>query len=192
MYRSVKSDIRFRTAWTSDTTFLSSTMTEASFGAHNATWNTARFSDTLIFSPPNIALMRSPNPAAGNECSRGLEGIYLDYSKNRITDETLRLLFDLARQTGLGDRIGAMFRGEKINVSENRAVLHVALRAPPGTSVTFEGHNVVPEVSRRPEQDGRLCRAGPQRRLERTHRQAHSQRRQHRHRRLRSRPGDGL
>ena len=67
------------------------------------------------------------------------EGIYLDYSKNRITDETLRLLFDLARQAGLGDRIDAMFRGEKINVSENRAVLHVALRAPHDASIMFEG-----------------------------------------------------
>ena len=74
------------------------------------------------------------------------EGIYLDYSKNRITNETLRLLLDLARQVELGDRIDAMFQGEKINVSENRAVLHVALRAPSDASITFEGHNVVPEV----------------------------------------------
>src|SRR5260221_6820315 len=59
-------------------------------------------------------------------------GIYLDYSKNRITDETLRLLLQLARESGLRDRIDAMFRGDKINVSENRAVLHVALRAPRG------------------------------------------------------------
>jgi len=73
-------------------------------------------------------------------------GIYLDYSKNRITDETLKLLIQLARESGLQDRIGAMFRGDKINVSENRAVLHVALRAPRGTSIVHDGQNVVPEV----------------------------------------------
>ena len=86
------------------------------------------------------------DPRRGQRMTVDAEGIYLDYSKNRITDETLRLLFDLARQAGLGDRIDAMFRGEKINVSENRAVLHVALRAPPDASITFEGRNVVPEV----------------------------------------------
>ena len=73
-------------------------------------------------------------------------GIYLDYSKNRITDETLRLLLQLAQESGLRDRIDAMFRGDKINVSENRAVLHVALRAPRGASVIHDGRNVVPEV----------------------------------------------
>jgi glucose-6-phosphate isomerase len=73
-------------------------------------------------------------------------GIYLDYSKNRITDETLRLLLQLAEESGLRDRIDAMFRGDKINVSENRAVLHVALRAPRGASIMHEGKNVVPEV----------------------------------------------
>jgi glucose-6-phosphate isomerase len=73
-------------------------------------------------------------------------GIYLDYSKNRITDETLGLLLQLARESGLQDRIEAMFRGDKINVSENRAVLHVALRAPRGASIIHDGQNVVPEV----------------------------------------------
>jgi glucose-6-phosphate isomerase len=73
-------------------------------------------------------------------------GIYLDYSKNRITDETLRLLLQLARESELQDRIDAMFRGDKINVSENRAVLHVALRAPRGASIIHDGQNVVPEV----------------------------------------------
>ncbi len=73
-------------------------------------------------------------------------GIYLDYSKNRITDETLRLLLQLARESGLRDRIDAMFRGDKINVSENRAVLHVALRAPRGVSIIYDGRNVVPDV----------------------------------------------
>jgi glucose-6-phosphate isomerase len=73
-------------------------------------------------------------------------GLYLDYSKNRITDETLRLLLQLARESGLRDRIDAMFRGDKINVSENRAVLHVALRAPRGGTIMHDGRNVVPEV----------------------------------------------
>jgi len=73
-------------------------------------------------------------------------GLYLDYSKNRITDETLRLLLRLAGESGLRERIDAMFRGDKINVSENRAVLHVALRAPRGATIIHDGRNVVPEV----------------------------------------------
>jgi glucose-6-phosphate isomerase len=73
-------------------------------------------------------------------------GIYLDYSKNRITAETLRLLLQLARESGLRDRIDAMFRGDKINVSESRAVLHVALRAPRGATIVHDGRNVVPDV----------------------------------------------
>jgi glucose-6-phosphate isomerase len=72
--------------------------------------------------------------------------IYLDYSKNRVTDETLRLLIELAKEAGLESRIDAMFRGEKINSTENRAVLHVALRAPKGTSIVVDGQNVVPQV----------------------------------------------
>jgi glucose-6-phosphate isomerase len=73
-------------------------------------------------------------------------GIYLDYSKNRITDETLKLLIQLAEQSGLKAKIDAMFAGEKINITENRAVLHVALRAPKGASIVVDGENVVPEV----------------------------------------------
>ena len=73
-------------------------------------------------------------------------GVYLDYSKNRITDETVPLLVRLAEECGLRARIDAMFRGEKINVSENRSVLHVALRAPRDASVLVEGRNVVPDV----------------------------------------------
>jgi glucose-6-phosphate isomerase len=73
-------------------------------------------------------------------------GLYLDYSKNRITDETLKLLLQLADESGLRQRIDAMFRGEKINVTENRAVLHVALRAPRGASIVVDGENVVPQV----------------------------------------------
>src|SRR4029077_93998 len=73
-------------------------------------------------------------------------GLYLDYSKNRVIDETLKLLLQLAEESGLRARIDAMFHGEKINVTENRAVLHVALRAPRGTSITVDGENVGPQV----------------------------------------------
>ncbi|HEU0168145.1 MAG TPA: glucose-6-phosphate isomerase [Chloroflexota bacterium] len=75
-------------------------------------------------------------------------GLFLDYSKNRVTDETLRLLIALAGECGLRQRIDAMFGGEKINRSENRAVLHVALRAPRDASIVVDGENVVPEVHR--------------------------------------------
>jgi len=73
-------------------------------------------------------------------------GVYLDYSKNRITDETLGLLLQLANESGLSARIEAMFRGERINVSEERAVLHIALRAPPATAILVDGRDVVPDV----------------------------------------------
>src|SRR6266436_3582951 len=73
-------------------------------------------------------------------------GLYLDYSKNRITQETLRLLLDLAASSRLRDRIDAMFRGEKINITENRAVLHVALRATRDQSIVVDGEDVVPKV----------------------------------------------
>jgi glucose-6-phosphate isomerase len=73
-------------------------------------------------------------------------GIYFDYSKHRVTAETLGLLFQLARERGLGEKIKAMFSGDKINTTENRAVLHTALRAPKGSTILFDGINVVPEV----------------------------------------------
>jgi glucose-6-phosphate isomerase len=84
--------------------------------------------------------------ARGERMTAEAAGVYLDYSKNRINDETLKLLIELAEQAGLRGRIDAMFRGEKINVTENRAVLHVALRAPKGASLIVDGKNVVPEV----------------------------------------------
>ena len=73
-------------------------------------------------------------------------GLYLDYSKHRVTDETIRLLVDLARAVHLTERRDAMFRGDRINVTENRAVLHVALRAPRGATIPLDGHNVVDDV----------------------------------------------
>jgi glucose-6-phosphate isomerase len=86
------------------------------------------------------------DPERGERMTAQGAGLYLDYSKNRITDETLKLLVQLADESGLRERIDAMFRGEKINVTENRAVLHVALRAPRGASIVVDGENVMPQV----------------------------------------------
>ncbi|HEX6510325.1 MAG TPA: glucose-6-phosphate isomerase, partial [Chloroflexota bacterium] len=84
------------------------------------------------------------DPQRGTRLTVEDVGLYLDYSKNRITNETLRLLIDLAEECGLRERIGAMFRGERINVTENRPVLHVALRAPEDETILVDGKNVVP------------------------------------------------
>ena len=86
------------------------------------------------------------DPKRGERMTAEAVGITLDYSKNRITDETVKLLLQLAEESGLRGRIDAMFSGEKINVTEKRAVLHVALRAPRGASIVVDGENVVPEV----------------------------------------------
>ena len=86
------------------------------------------------------------DPKRGERLTVEALGLYLDYSKNRITDQTLKLLLQLARESGLPEKIEAMFAGEKINVTENRAVLHVALRAPKGETILVDGKNVVPEV----------------------------------------------
>ncbi len=86
------------------------------------------------------------DPKRGERMAVEAAGIYLDYSKNRIVDETLTLLLRLADDCGLRARIDAMFSGEKINITENRAVLHVALRAPKEASIVVDGNNVVPDV----------------------------------------------
>ncbi|MGA2070772.1 MAG: glucose-6-phosphate isomerase [Sedimentisphaerales bacterium] len=86
------------------------------------------------------------DPKRGERLAVEALGIYLDYSKNRVTDETLKLLIQLAEESGLRERIDAMFRGEKINITENRAVLHTALRAPKGAEIFIDGENVVPKV----------------------------------------------
>jgi glucose-6-phosphate isomerase len=86
------------------------------------------------------------DPRRGKRLTAEAVGICLDYSKNHITDQTLDLLFQLAEESGLRARIDAMFRGEKINITENRAVLHVALRAPRGATILVDGENVVPQV----------------------------------------------
>jgi glucose-6-phosphate isomerase len=86
------------------------------------------------------------DPNRGERMTAEAVGIYFDYSKHRITDETLKLLLQLTEESGLRARIDAMFRGEKINVTEKRAVLHVALRAPKGQSIFVDGEDVVPQV----------------------------------------------
>ena len=86
------------------------------------------------------------DPRRGERLALDAVGIYFDYSKNRITEKTLQLLLQLAEESGLRERIEAMFRGEKINVTEARAALHVALRAPRDACIKVDGRNVVPEV----------------------------------------------
>jgi glucose-6-phosphate isomerase len=86
------------------------------------------------------------NPSRGEQLATSALGIFFDYSKNRVTDKTLKLLLDLAKESGLQDHIDAMFRGDKINITENRAVLHIALRAPKGETILVDGKNVVPDV----------------------------------------------
>ena len=82
--------------------------------------------------PLHLRQLFADDPKRGDRMAVDAVGVYLDYSKNRVTDETLRLLLQLAEESGVRARIDAMFRGDKINITENRAVLHVALRAPKG------------------------------------------------------------
>ena len=95
---------------------------------------------------PHLRDLFTKDPKRGEKMTAEAAGLFLDYSKNRITDETFRLLMQLAKDSGLKERIEAMFRGEKINITENRAVLHVALRAPVDASIIVDGVNVVPQV----------------------------------------------
>src|SRR5271170_5342598 len=86
------------------------------------------------------------DPKRGERMAVEAVGLYLDYSKNRVTGETITLLLQLAEESQLRAKIDAMFRGDKINITENRAVLHVALRAPRDASIVVDGENVVPQV----------------------------------------------
>ena len=95
---------------------------------------------------PHLRELFKKDPNRGERMTAEAAGLFLDYSKNRITDETIRLLLQLAAESGLKERIEDMFRGEKINITENRAVLHVALRAPAGASIIVNGVNVVQQV----------------------------------------------
>lgn len=94
----------------------------------------------------HLQTLFAQDPQRGERLALDAAGLYLDYSKHRITDETLRLLVDLARESDLEARRDAMFRGDRINITENRAVLHVALRAPRDAQIVVDGKNVVPEV----------------------------------------------
>jgi glucose-6-phosphate isomerase len=94
----------------------------------------------------HLRTLFAEDPDRGARLTVEAAGVFLDYSKNRITDETLKLLLQLAEECDLRGRIGAMFQGDKINITENRAVLHVALRVPKGTSIVVDGENVAPQV----------------------------------------------
>ena len=96
--------------------------------------------------PLHLKKLFDDDPKRAEKLTTEALGIYLDYSKNRITDTTLKLLLDLAKESGLRERIDAMFRGDKINITENRAVLHVALRAPKNETILVDGKNVVADV----------------------------------------------
>jgi len=94
----------------------------------------------------HLRTLFSQDPQRGERLTAQAVGLYFDYSKNRVTDETIQLLLNLAEECGLRARIEAMFRGEKINVTEQRAVLHVALRAPKDEHIVVDGEDVVPQV----------------------------------------------
>jgi glucose-6-phosphate isomerase len=94
----------------------------------------------------NLRDLFAADPDRGQRLAAEGAGLYLDYSKNRVTDETLRLLLELARESGLAERTEAMFRGEEINTTESRSVLHVALRMPKGASLVVDGRDVVADV----------------------------------------------
>jgi glucose-6-phosphate isomerase len=110
-----------------------------------AAWKALETHHEKIKSTPLRSLF-ADDPQRADRFKIEAAGLFLDYSKNRITDETRKLLLQLAQESGLRERIDAMFRGEKINITENRAVLHVALRAPKGESIIVDGQDVVPPV----------------------------------------------
>jgi glucose-6-phosphate isomerase len=108
-------------------------------------WNALR-AHYDILKDTHLRQLFAEDPERGAHFTAEGADVFLDFSKNRVTDETIRLLVQLARERGVEERRDAMFRGEKINVTEKRAVLHVALRAPKGASIEVDGQNVVPEV----------------------------------------------
>lgn len=112
---------------------------------NRATWQALEhhFND---FKNLHLRDLFSSDPTRGTRLTISAVGLYLDYSKNRVNDKTLSLLLELAKDAGLTAKINAMFAGEKINITENRAVLHSALRAPRDSSIVVDGVNVVPEV----------------------------------------------
>ena len=108
-------------------------------------WNALKVHYTKI-GERHLRDLFDDDPERAEKFTAEAVGISLDYSKNRITEKTIRLLLELAEESGLRERIDAMFRGDKINITENRAVLHVALRAPKEATIVVDGKNVVPEV----------------------------------------------
>ena len=107
--------------------------------------------------PIHLRELFEDDPKRGEKYALDAVGVYLDYSKNRVTDKTLKLLVQLAKESGLRERIDAMFRGDKINITENRAVLHVALRAPKDASMVVDGRNVVLDVHAVLDKMGGFC-----------------------------------
>ena len=107
--------------------------------------------------PQHLRGLFASDPERGTRLTAEGAGIFLDYSKNRITDETIQLLVQLAEECGLRSRIEAMFTGEKINVTEQRSVLHVALRAPKAASILVDGHDIVPGVHEVLEKMASFC-----------------------------------
>jgi glucose-6-phosphate isomerase len=107
--------------------------------------------------PLHLKKLFDDDPKRAEKFSAEALGIYLDYSKNRINEKTVKLLVDLAKESGLRERIDAMFRGDKINITENRAVLHVALRAPKNETIMVDGKNVVPDVHEVLDKMGAFC-----------------------------------
>lgn len=113
--------------------------------ATHAAWKELRAHYDAV-APLQLRDLFGREPRRGERMVAEAAGIYFDYSKNRITDETIPLLVKLAEESGLRERIDAMFRGDRINTTENRSVLHIALRAPRGASIVVDGHDVVPDV----------------------------------------------
>src|SRR5215472_6020018 len=124
---------------------MANTMSSARTAAMTPAWKALQ-THQLGIRDMHLRKLFAQDPQRGNRMAIEAAGVYLDYSKNRITDETLALFWRLAEECALSERIDAMFRGDKINVTEQRAVLHVALRAPKGSSIVVDGRNVVPDV----------------------------------------------
>lgn len=118
---------------------------EANLPIHHPAWKSLELHAKSMHET-HLRTLFSTDENRGQRFTAQAAGLFLDYSKNRITDETMVLLYQLARESELRDKIDAMFRGDKINRTENRAVLHTALRAPKGSTILVDGKNVVPEV----------------------------------------------
>lgn len=119
--------------------------TGAKLPTHLSVWKSLE-SHASSIRETHLRSLFSTDQDRGKRLTVQAAGLFLDYSKNRVTDETMGLLYQLARESDLQDKIDAMFRGDKINATENRAVLHTALRAPKGSTILVDGKNVVPDV----------------------------------------------